>query len=272
MSRLANTERGLTPYSIRQLYIACITSVTDYGSVVWWRGQIGLIGPLQALQNRALRRILGVFRTAPIIPMEIEAGLVPVSTRLDASITRYAIRTYRLAPNHPINIELANSQEQAIQAEIASLLPKRIAKRIATIKPTQLQRISTSIARPRYLENLQHYYFAPWNTSLPYTVTISQLPKEEEAIQHNIELAYDNSPTTTRLYSDASLIPSNPSSLGVGIGLVALNQSTRSYIYRQNIGPEQLVYNGELLGVTLAIEYASSIAQPRHCYKVYSDN
>jgi hypothetical protein len=32
MTRLANTERGLSPYALRQLYLACVTSVADY---VW---------------------------------------------------------------------------------------------------------------------------------------------------------------------------------------------------------------------------------------------
>ena len=34
MSRLANIERGLSPYALRQLYLACITSVADYRSVI----------------------------------------------------------------------------------------------------------------------------------------------------------------------------------------------------------------------------------------------
>ena len=66
MTRLANTERGLTPYALRQLYLACIASVADYGSAIWWRGQAQLEKPLRAIQNLALRKILGVFKTAPI--------------------------------------------------------------------------------------------------------------------------------------------------------------------------------------------------------------
>ncbi|RAL60832.1 hypothetical protein DID88_010157 [Monilinia fructigena] len=41
---------------------------------------------------------------------------------------------------------------------------------------------------------------------------------------------------------------------------------------RSNIGPNQLVYNGELCGVTKAIEYASSIACSGQKFKIYSDN
>jgi hypothetical protein len=49
MNRLANTERGLSPFSMRQLYQACVTSIADYGSIVWWKGQTQFKNQLQAL-------------------------------------------------------------------------------------------------------------------------------------------------------------------------------------------------------------------------------
>jgi hypothetical protein len=39
-----------------------------------------------------------------------------------------------------------------------------------------------------------------------------------------------------------------------------------------NLGQEQLVYNSELEGTTLAIEYISQIAEKNKYYRVYSDN
>jgi hypothetical protein len=108
MTRLANSERGLSPFAFRQLYLACVTSVADYGSPIWWRGQAQFKKPLQALQNLALRKILGVFKTAPTAPMEVEAALQPPSVRLNANIRKYAIRTMKLAPKHPVNQELSN--------------------------------------------------------------------------------------------------------------------------------------------------------------------
>ena len=106
MTRLANSNRGLSPFALRQLYLACITSIADYGSVIWWRGQAQLKKPLQALQNLGLRKILGVFKTAPILPMEVEAALAPPGIRLNASIRQYAFRALRLAPSHPISLEI----------------------------------------------------------------------------------------------------------------------------------------------------------------------
>ncbi len=47
---------------------------------------------------------------------------------------------------------------------------------------------------------------------------------------------------------------------------------TPTYTKHWNIGPQQLVYNGELEGVTTAIEYASSVAVFRDYFDIYSDN
>jgi len=35
LNRLTTVTRGLSPFAIRQLYLACVTSVTDYGSELW---------------------------------------------------------------------------------------------------------------------------------------------------------------------------------------------------------------------------------------------
>lgn len=49
MCRLANTERGLSPFAMRQLYIACVTSIADYGCQVHWKGQKSTVRQLQSL-------------------------------------------------------------------------------------------------------------------------------------------------------------------------------------------------------------------------------
>jgi len=51
IARLSNTERGLSFQAMRQLYIACITSVADYGVPVWWNNQKFLLEKYQKLQN-----------------------------------------------------------------------------------------------------------------------------------------------------------------------------------------------------------------------------
>lgn len=304
IERLANTERGLSPFAVRQLYNACITSIADYGSIIWWRGQKSLLKFVQGLQNKSLRKILGVFRSAPILPMEIEAALPPASVRLNNSIRKYALRTLKLSERHPINVAIAqlprvrtvhspvSGSDFDPQSEPGSEPESRtdfgsedsytdsqgsedsqISNSID--KPVQLHRIKDSI-KDLYnkfdLEDIKPFYFPPWERRTPYEVTISKLNKEDQAIQHNLQIQRYQNTDLVLIYTDAS---SMPRSSGIGVGLVAFDYSqSQDPIYqdRKNIGQGALVYNGELEGITMAIEYASKIAVHGQGIYIYSDN
>ena len=269
MARIANSERGLSPFALRQLYLACVASIADYGSIIWWRGQVGLANKLQVLQNLGLRKILGVFRTSPIPTMEAEAGLVPPSIRLNASVRQYAFRLFVLPESHPVRktSEIGTSPE--LDQTTAS----------SKHRHTQLERITGSIQRFHGdytdFETVEHYYFAPWNKHTPFRVNIPSLSKEDAAIQHNNILDTFRGTNTTTIYTDASSVSNGK---GIGIGLIAKSFSENGTNSRTthettlNIGPGQLVYNGELEGVTLAIEHASRIAIAGQSFHVYSDN
>lgn len=103
MERLANCGRGLTPSALRQIYMACVTSIADYEAVIWWRGQKNFTKILQGLQNLALRKILGVFKTTPVLPIEVECGFPPLEIRLNNTMRMYAFRLMKLSPTHPVN-------------------------------------------------------------------------------------------------------------------------------------------------------------------------
>ena len=55
--RLMNSEWGLSAHAGRQLYLACVTAVSDYGAEIWYHGQKQYLRQLQTLQNKALRKI-----------------------------------------------------------------------------------------------------------------------------------------------------------------------------------------------------------------------
>jgi ribonuclease HI len=202
--------------------------------------------------------------------MEIEASLPPIEVRLNSEVRQYAFRLAKLSANHPVNLLKATTSDQDNPNSPNRLdWPKRP-------KPSTIQRIRQSIqglVSPSALEPLIHFYFPPWAKDLPYKVNVSSLTKEEEAISHNraILLAYKTK--STIVYTDAS---SSAESTGIGVGLVAYsliegNQKVVTQSLR-NLGDEQLVYNGELEGTTLGIEYISRIARQGWQYIVFSDN
>ena len=106
IERLSNTERGLSFQAVRQLYTACITAIADYGVPVWWKGQKHLLDRYQKLQNLALRKILGAFKTSPYKAMEVEASLPPPKIRFRRICQSYMLRTLSFNSNHAVQSRL----------------------------------------------------------------------------------------------------------------------------------------------------------------------
>lgn len=270
ISRIVNISRGLSPSAIRQLYLACIVSIADYGSILWWKGQKGLLKQLQSLQNTACLRILGVFKTSPILAREIESALLPPEIRLNANVRQYALRLQKLSIRHPVNQEIEkNSRNREIESTIFS-------------KALQLDRVRLSISDfiDSDFEKIQHFHFAPWNKDIPYSVTISNSNKDDATNEH-LDLINANANSNYDIYTDASSI-SNPQSQGIGIGFGVFHQNRLIHHSKSNIGSSQLVYNGELEAITQAIEYSSQFAKSNSKskpnsnsnlkFRVFSDN
>ena len=107
--RLSNTERDLSFQAMRQLYIACITSVADYEVPIWWNNQKFLLEKYQKLQNSALRKILGAFKTSPYMAMELEAAIISSRARFNRLCKNYALRIMQILKNHSIRLRVSAS-------------------------------------------------------------------------------------------------------------------------------------------------------------------
>ena len=269
LNRLANRERGLSTHALRQLYMACVVSVADYGTQVFWKGQVHMADTLQRLQNLALRVILGAFRTSPVAPMEVEAALPPPAVRLNASLRQYALRARRLPPHHPVRLAM-----EAPPPTLTSSDSEDSSDQLPPGPPTQLSRISSSVqhvlSAPE--EQITNHSFMPWQRDLPYSVTVSPLNKEEQARAHSQTLLSTLGSSFLAIYSDAS---SHPSGQGIGVAIAVFDQlqaGSEVCSQQKNIGDSMLVYNGELEGITMAFEYAASLPSPHHTIQVYADN
>jgi ribonuclease HI len=101
------------------------------------------------------------------------------------------------------------------------------------------------------------------------------LPKEEEAIEHNIRNKDLEGSSNIAIYTDASVMEKGK---GVGVGFISYfgtlcppNLQAKGEGIT-NLGLDQLVYNGELEGIAIAVEFASQIAYPGVNINIYSDN
>jgi ribonuclease HI len=254
MCRLVNIERGISTLATRQLYLSCIQTIGDYGSVLWWKGYRSLIKPLELLQNMALRKILGVFRTAPIKAMEVEAGLLPPHIRLSNQLRRYRLRMLMLPRNHPINQSMYRYQEYVIENGVPSG------------NKTQLSRIYDTIDPNTNAETIPFFIHPPWQQNRINTSTTNH----DSNTQSRTPISFTSSDID--IYTDSSF---HSKSTGIGIGLAAYDNSIsnlRPIITQQfNIGPNQLVFDGELRGIQLGIKLASQF-QSDKSITILSDN
>lgn len=273
MCRLANKERGLSPFAMRQLYMACITSVADFGSPVVWKGQASARDRLQSLQNTALQRILGTFRTSPIRPMEVEAALPPPEVRLNTNIRQYAFRARKLPPSHPIHEALHRIWSPPINLSDSSDSERSNAPK-SNGATSQMERIADSIMRclsyPE--EQISHDQFRPWQRHSRFDVVISALPKDEEAKSHNEYMLSRLGSNLLAIYCDASSVPKGT---GIGVAFSARDYSGNSsevHYHMSNLGKGQIVYNGELEGIARSFEYAADVATSGQEIRIHADN
>src|SRR5213078_2895209 len=108
IERLSNTERELSFQAMRQLYIACISSVTDYEVSIWWNNQKHLLEKFQKLQNQTLRKILSTFKTSSVSAMEIEASISSLKVRFNRICKNYALRILQMHDKHPIRLKVSS--------------------------------------------------------------------------------------------------------------------------------------------------------------------
>lgn len=262
MARLANTERGLSHIAMRQLYLACVTSISDYASPVWWRGQQSFVDLLQGLQNMALRKILGCFKTSPVRPMEIEACLCPPEIRLNHSRRKYAIRSLTLATNHPLNLMMKHNSEESIYEEGINT------------RENQVKRIRESlIYNPDFvdIEPIKSNFCMPWSARVPYSIDLGNGGKEEEKILHIETLRKAKDSQQINYYTDTSV---SLDSKGIGVSLLAYDQKNQSIKseYCTLSKETNTIYDGELEAIVRAIEHPQKHTWHKKRVTIFSDS
>lgn len=278
IERLSNTERGLSFQAMRQLYIACITSIADYGVPIWWAGQNHLLEKYQKLQNMALRKILGAFRTSPIRAMEIEAAIPPPRVRFNKICRNYILRTAYFNKNHPIRARMPSDflnqgschiersgplnwdeepTREPIRSEDPDYRPKNRKK-----FPSQLYRLLSLFSFQKWQGNIadNSYIETPWQETLDdiVKITISGKSKEEAALDHKglvSRWAQSHDPIDDKIiiYSDGS-----QSDRGYnGAGIFITNKAfTKQDCWAWNLGKECEVYDAELYAIKKALKTA----------------
>ena len=81
MKHLASPNWGASAKFLRTFYLAYIRAKVDYGSSLYAAASPNLLKTLDVIQNTCLRLILGARKTSPIISLQVEARVPPLSLR-----------------------------------------------------------------------------------------------------------------------------------------------------------------------------------------------
>ncbi|PAV21535.1 reverse transcriptase from mobile element jockey [Pyrrhoderma noxium] len=131
LSIVGNTVQGLSPTFMRQLYIGVVLPVLLWGAEIWCRGpgkkpQRALRNLLKPVYHQGIRFTLGAYKSSPIPPMTLIAGILPFDQLLNLRITNACIRTLTtpLRPD-PIPHWRRRSKNPPAYEEIRNSLPKQ---------------------------------------------------------------------------------------------------------------------------------------------------
>ena len=92
MKILASTQWGSCRKVMRMFYILYIRSKIAYGSIVYAGASENNLNKLDKLKNVALRMITGGRRSSPILSLEVEANVPPLSHRRKLMVCKHMIK------------------------------------------------------------------------------------------------------------------------------------------------------------------------------------
>ena len=98
MKLLGNSVRGLDHGSWRLAYNAICLPVLTYGSPIWFKQQKQLSKTLQAVQDEAVRWMMGAFRTTLAEPLHQLIAILPIHIRL-SMLSKMAALTLLTVPH-----------------------------------------------------------------------------------------------------------------------------------------------------------------------------
>ena len=265
LSRLGNTERGLSQSALRQLYQSCMTTVADFGAEVWWNQQKTQSLPFQQLQNQAMRKIAEAFKTTPIAALEAELGLPPADLRLDRIQRAYVTRLLTLPQNQPVLDLCPDPFPKTLDIEWENGVPGKYTPwhKVNPFKPKYescltriLAHTNTSLQPQSIVEEIDVTAAAAWDTTNHIDIQIHPGNKDIAAQQHRDKHFFTHANASHLcFYTDGSLLEGKA---GAGIHASVANSTIHESSYY--LGTEVEVFDAELYGIMKATELTTKLS------------
>src|SRR6266700_526768 len=262
VKRLGNTQRGLSLQALRQLYIACITTIADYGIQCWWKSKSRdhLLARYQSLQNEALKLVLGAFKRSPSQAIEIKASIPPPRIRFEKLCNNYALRILKFKENHVIKkayIEENNKDRDELAASSSSSSKNSTIRHLLQPK-TQLLSLVSRVQQlvPHWeIERTALNWQKPWSPPISASFFILKGSKEE-AIQEHLRLVENLQESLEWDLVDIYYTDGSKDSKSNAAAICKIGERNRiKYATNWNLGPYMEIIDAELYAVYRALEY-----------------
>lgn len=268
IKRLTSPSRGLRLNQIRQLYLSCVTTVLDYGSILWYQkyGTEKHSNKYQRIQNIAARMITGAYYGSPAKALEVEAAILPCRVRHLKLAYSYALRILRLQTIHPIQECLFTSQRNESSSILTSkfnLLAHLIDNKTQIVRLGKLLSPLTSNWR---LEHSEFNWNPPWK-SLNIAISIPKLEKQVLRTRHETLFSQIH-PSASIIYTDGSRTIGKGSSIGF---VIYLPYTREAKFYSFNLGDGVGITDAETYCILKSIKTLKNISSSRKCY-IFSDS
>ncbi|KAE8216880.1 hypothetical protein CF319_g8889 [Tilletia indica] len=315
---LGNTVRGMVAADLRRLHLACVQPLLLWAAAVWWWGRqhrdgtrpyavgeraglpreghlvrtsgaAGMVEQLEVAQNASLRCVLPVYRTTPVLALQIEASIPPIELALDRAARRFARRLWTLPDDHPLLLRLAGMPGQPKPVNRDLLPPNHLSESPLMRAPTgptlSLDRSAAAEAASRsYTTILVNHAsriegsfqrtissaWAPWSTPLTQLprVTVLLEPREQAVSTHSQLLQQAGRNGDMVAYSDASLMGANR-----GVGVSVRHGSQLCLETHWSVTAEAEVFDLEAWGLFAAFCHAVVAQRPFSTHIViFTDN
>ena len=262
-----SSHHGLPLILLRRLYISCVLPVLLWGSPVYFTGyrQDSLIKRMQSFQNRAIKQLMGAFRTSPSEPSHLLFAILPIKLRLKALSANAALRIARLPSSSPIF--------QATPSRIFDLpptLPLRIPPR-RKLKPKSPSDPFNHLISllPRYTERLLPNLTL--QISFPFHIhTFSSSHREQAVTDTKTTISnLSNSSHNLLIFTDGSY-----SDTQAGSAAVFVHHGQIVGEFKWGLGNKAVAFDAELYAMAFASSHIPSLIQKLHFthIHIFSDN
>ena len=113
MKALSHKHWGADRTVLTRIYKGFIRSTLDYGSIFYMSASQTTLAKLDIIQNSCLRIIVGAMKSSPIISLEVESNIPPLSIHRDYVLLRYYFRFVSLPTDIPLLNDLIRMNQSS---------------------------------------------------------------------------------------------------------------------------------------------------------------